>query len=469
MKNKLLHRFLKLLPLCFLLLLAVARGMAQNHAVSHRISVKIANCSDSIFYLNHFTTDGVNNDDTAVCTRDGKLVFAGADSLEPGLYFVSTAKRFRVFDFFITGNAFLSFDFDAGHVVKTMKTSGSAENQQYYKLLAGILTVQMPGSPACADSVACIMAHAALSDPIVESLLTKPNSKLSLSEKYLKACIPPRVLMPETGPKLAASVPDQTTFYIDHFFDNLDLTDPLLATTPVFTDRINEFADTLTALQHIPMQPSIDQLLYLAAANPQNQAYVAWLLMTRFETYYFLPGYDALYIHLVKDYLQTGRIAWFYPEIKARELVQVHKMEPLLNGKTAPDLQMPDTSGIYHHLYDVKSSYTLLLFWASSCSHCRDEMPGFLKFYAQFHQKYNLEIMGVSTDTSAVRWKVYVHRHQLPWINVYGRKSIGGNYHDLYNVQITPTLFLLDDKKTILAKYLTIAQFADLIKSRENR
>ena len=142
-------------------------------------------------------------------------------------------------------------------------------------------------------------------------------------------------------------------------------------------------------------------------------------------------------------------------------------IRPIIDLKQAPDLEMPDTSGTSHDLYDVKAQYTMLLFWASTCSHCRDEMPSISDFYKEFHKKYDMEIFGVSTDTSITRWKSFIRRKKLPWINVFGRKSFKGSYHQLYDIRSTPVIYLLDERKIIIAKYLTPARAGEIILQRE--
>ena len=256
-------------------------------------------------------------------------------------------------------------------------------------------------------------------------------------------------------------------FYLDHYFDNFDFSEPRLINTPVFNNRIDGFLDTISGLENIPLRNEIDRLIALTAISKETQKYLVWHLISRLDMYYFRPQYDAAYIHVVNDYLLTDKVAWVYPILKGREMTEVKKLQSLVNGNTGADLEMPDSSGVFHSLYNCKSKYTILLFWASTCSHCREEMPSIEKFYEDFHKSHDLEIFAVSTDTSTVRWKNYIRRHKLPCMNVFGRKGINCNYHTSYNVQITPTLFLLDEKKRIIAKYLKPEKFGELIKKMD--
>ncbi len=94
-------------------------------------------------------------------------------------------------------------------------------------------------------------------------------------------------------------------------------------------------------------------------------------------------------------------------------------------------------------------------------------MPKVLKFYDDFHTKYKLEIYGVSTDTSMVSWKAYVKKNNMKWINVNGHLSMSGNYHTLYDIRSTPIMYLLDEDKKILTKFLLTDDITNVILKRE--
>ncbi len=178
-------------------------------------------------------------------------------------------------------------------------------------------------------------------------------------------------------------------------------------------------------------------------------------------------GHDALFVYIVKNYLEPGKIGWYYPEVKDRVIKRANTLEPLLLGKQAPELILLDTLNVPHSLNNVKARYTLLFFWESTCGHCKQEMPNVLKFYEEFHNKYDVEIYGVSGDTSMVKWKEYIRKNNMQWINVNGYLSLKGNYHDLYDIHSTPIMYLLDENKKILAKFLLSEQMGDLILKRE--
>jgi hypothetical protein len=52
------------------------------------------------------------------------------------------------------------------------------------------------------------------------------------------------------------------------------------------------------------------------------------------------------------------------------------------------------------------------------------------------------------------KWKEKLIKYKMEWINVNGPRSLTGDYHDLYNVQTSPVIFILDRNKKIIAKRL---------------
>jgi predicted membrane-bound dolichyl-phosphate-mannose-protein mannosyltransferase len=80
---------------------------------------------------------------------------------------------------------------------------------------------------------------------------------------------------------------------------------------------------------------------------------------------------------------------------------------------------------------------------------------------------------GVLTETNDFdQWKQFIREHHLGgWVNVYEteaqRKIVESakkpSYKQLYDVTQTPTLYLLDKNKKIIAKKLTMEQLDDLL------
>ncbi|WP_332021222.1 TlpA family protein disulfide reductase [Kaistella sp.] len=97
----------------------------------------------------------------------------------------------------------------------------------------------------------------------------------------------------------------------------------------------------------------------------------------------------------------------------------------------------------------VKADKKVIVFWASTCSHCEAELPKLIeKYNAMKAQKIEVIAFSLDSDKAAYDNKV----NNLPWINDSELKGWYSSYADTYNVRATPTYFVLDANNTIIAK-----------------
>jgi thiol-disulfide isomerase/thioredoxin len=121
---------------------------------------------------------------------------------------------------------------------------------------------------------------------------------------------------------------------------------------------------------------------------------------------------------------------------------------------------MLDTNNKAVSMHAIQSKFLILLFWDPDCGHCEKEIPKMKEFYDQNKEKYGLEIFTVCSDTSLVKWKKALIKRQMNWINVNGPRTYTGNYHDQYDITTSPVIFILNEKKEIIAKRVGVDQFS---------
>ena len=137
-------------------------------------------------------------------------------------------------------------------------------------------------------------------------------------------------------------------------------------------------------------------------------------------------------------------------------------------GHVGANLIMQDQNLQPKSMYDIKAKYTILFIFNPDCGHCREETPKLLEFYNKGKAKFNLEVFAVSTDTSMKKMRDFIKEFKTPWITVDGPRSyVKEHFSKLYHSDTTPTIFILDDKKKIIAKKLPVKQLEDFFTKHE--
>jgi hypothetical protein len=61
----------------------------------------------------------------------------------------------------------------------------------------------------------------------------------------------------------------------------------------------------------------------------------------------------------------------------------------------------------------------------------------------------------------------YIKEMSMKWVTVNGPRTYLKSYHDSYDAMTTPTIYVLDDKKKIIAKKLPAARLEEFLTNYE--
>jgi thiol-disulfide isomerase/thioredoxin len=110
-----------------------------------------------------------------------------------------------------------------------------------------------------------------------------------------------------------------------------------------------------------------------------------------------------------------------------------------------------------------------VLFWDPTCGHCKETLPQIDSIYRAKWESLQVKIYAVAKETegTAEDWLQFINEKKLEsWEHVYYSKAANEarvssyipSYFQLYDVQVVPTLYLLDKDKKILAKKIPFEQ-----------
>lgn len=100
-------------------------------------------------------------------------------------------------------------------------------------------------------------------------------------------------------------------------------------------------------------------------------------------------------------------------------------------------------------LHAVKADKKIVVFWASTCSHCEAELPKIIEKYNAI-KKQGGEVIAFSLDSDKAAYENKAKN--LPWINDTELRGWYSTYSEKYNVRATPSYFVLDANNKIIAK-----------------
>lgn len=142
---------------------------------------------------------------------------------------------------------------------------------------------------------------------------------------------------------------------------------------------------------------------------------------------------------------------------------QLQTYQAMKKGNTAPDIVFDGENfapnyapnNIPKKLSDIKSSYTVVVFGASWCPKCTEEMPEIAKKYITW-KNAGVEVVFVSLDEDAEAYRKFVKN--FPFINTCDYKNWNSDIVKNYYVFGTPTMYLLNNKREIILRPNSVKQ-----------
>lgn len=133
---------------------------------------------------------------------------------------------------------------------------------------------------------------------------------------------------------------------------------------------------------------------------------------------------------------------------------KLKKVKVTAIGSKAPMFEIKDIDQKQIKLADFEGKYVLLVFWASDCQHCLQELPNLTKAYNALASE-DFAIISIAVDAIDRKeyWYNFVKDNKLAWTNLFDERENGKKkLSTLYSVDRTPSNFLLNREGKIVAK-----------------
>jgi len=464
---------MRLVRPCFLFffLCVFSTGFSQKE---YKINFKINGLKDTLCLIANYYGNATYIKDTLKVDGQGRCIFKASPGLPKGIYILVITDKVYL-DFVINNDHFFSIETDKSNPIENVKITGSPENRLFYDYLvynkkkieeAQALNKEIKKHPDQKDSTRLMSDRI---DSINKEMIRykydlikkNPTSFISFMLNAMKEPDSPPI------PKLPDGRSDSTypyRFYKTHYWDDTDFTDDRLLRTPVFHNKLQKFLDKVIIQNPDTLIKEIDIMVEKARPNAEMFKYLIWFMTYHYEISEIM-GFDKIFVHLVDRYYVTGQTPWVHKTVVENMIKKANKLRPLLLGQKAPNMIMVDTSNQLVSLHNIDSKFIIILFWDPTCSHCELEIPKIKEIYDQNRENYGLSIFAVCSDSSLVKWKESIRKKKMNWINVDGPRTLTGNYHDQYDIISTPVIYILNERKEIIAKKLAADQILTFIKN----
>ncbi len=405
--------------------------------------------------------------DSAKSDASGAFSFTLNATTPPGMFRVSFGKDLSLDLIFNREN--IVFASDVRAPADSLKIRSSVENRIYYDYMKMDQDAQ---------------SKLELLQPILDfypdrgayfAVTALEYERIQRTEKHLldslKTAYPGsyavRILNLYATPFLSSSLgrDERMNYLKQHYFDQTDFNDTSLLRSPAYANKAISYLALYSnnRLQQKQLEAEfikgVTVVLSAAAVNAEVYKFLLDYLIGGFDKYHF----EDVITYMAENFSDPSSCEDADRKSALQKKLETYKK--IATGKPAPDLELPDPKGVPVKLSGIASEYTLLIFYSSECSHCEEMMPKVKALYDSQKPK-RIEIMAVSIDTDRQSWLDFLKTGKYNWINASDLKGFDSPAADIYNIYATPTMFLLDRNKTILAKPISFRELEQVL--REN-
>jgi len=397
--------------------------------------------------------------DTLFANGKGKFQWNPEERPDQGMYLV-LLKPENTFVQFIVNDSETKFSlgFDAKDLL-SVQFKGSLENKLFYDYLSFLKDKRV-----LADTLRARMDRAKAkneTDKVSETELDKLDKDVKKYQQTFLKEHPATITALLIKSNIEIEVPEfegqedsvkykRYYYYKEHYFDNIDPKHPALIRTPFIHPKVDYFVNKLSNQQPDSLIKTLDLVLNWLEVNPDAYRYYLAEFLNKYAQMK-LVGYDALYVHLVDNYYNKGKASWVNEDNLKKMSENADDLRPILIGKKMPDITTYKEDNTPVRLYDIVSPYTVVIFWAPDCGHCKKIMPDVVEFYKKNKDK-GVKMMAVCTkggDKTPTCWPAVKEKGMEDFINT-------ADEYQRFNMKIriksTPKIFILDNKKEIIIK-----------------
>jgi len=465
---------MKVNPFYFLLLSLLTLSFSYSHASSDEaltggydvtFTMKGLKKGDTCLVANYLGTKNYIQD-SLFADENGFCRFKSDEDLDGGIFlFVMPGGQY--FEFIMVESEF-SLEGDISDPVNSMKVKGSPENEAFFGYLQSIQSLQKEKYELTEKMKTAKLTEEA-NAKIKEQIIAIERKMIASKDEFIQQH-PDLFCSKVFKANTEIEVPDfkeagindtlvarkRLEYYREHYWDNTDLSDDNLLRTPVIEGRLKALMSKFTVQDPDSLVKTAKLTMDKVEAAGNKEVFRYFVItLTNMYSNDKRMCFDKVYVFMSGEYYVSGKAYWTDSTQMVKIRDRYYKMKYNTCGSRAANLLMKDMDGKTKQLYEINAEYTILYFWAYDCGHCKKVTPKVKDFYKDY-KEHGVEIFSISTKKESDKWREAVEEKGIQeFINVEDPEHLS-NFRVFYDIYSTPTIYVLDKDKNIVAKRLDV-------------
>ncbi|NOG83454.1 MAG: TlpA family protein disulfide reductase [Planctomycetes bacterium] len=409
-------------------------------------------------YLYSYYGNELTEEASSPVNEQGVFRFEMKSILPQGLYKIGLDQT-NAASLVISGEEFISVKADYGELKNdTIAVTNSRENEAYRVLLdewkrMGSKMVRLTVEKSQISTVDPFFVRKTETiEDNVRLIMQEHNvNLLSIKETYPGTFMSDvlvglsRIPLRIDHPDLKDRYDNERAFMHDYFFEFIGFGEERIVFTPLLAKKYFTYLDQYTHHTTQGFKESVDFLLAKAEDNSTVYEFTIQYLMDTFRE----KGLPKL-AEYVLDAYEEG----CHNPLSTKTADKIEKLKRLRVGQVAPEIVSENPDGKTIPLSSLIGKKVVMVYiWASWCEGCEAENPHIVSLYNTFKER-GLDIYAVALDKEREEWLRAIRKHKFTWTNVSDLREWESEAVETYQVNRTPTIYLLNREGRIMAKNL---------------
>ena len=438
----------------------------------YKIQLQVGDMKNAPAYLDYYMNGKTYSRDTVQLNGKGSGTFISKDgkALDEGTYIIYFNPE-KFFDVLIGEEQNLKISVDTANLNGATITGSSVSSdfQDWVKFLTGMNKERGELVNKYKEKKIDSTTYVKTFEEMTAKVESKQKNILETHKNdflgaYLKGTMP--VETPEFN-EIPDSIRNRVRYqyFRDHYFDNVDLSDPRFLRTPYFPNMVDKFIS-----KHVLQDPDTLAMVAIDLIEKSRKDTTTFQVMTSKMINYGISskmmGMDGLWLKIAEKYYFDGTAYWADSAWVESLKKEAKKIRHNLIGMKAHNLIMRDSTNKPINMKDIDAEALLVYFYEPSCGHCKKTTPVLYdSVYTKWKDK-GFEVLACYTQLEHKEWMEFIEKNKMyDWYNVWDpyRESWFWEYYD---TSATPGVYLLNKERKIIAKKIDM-ETLDMILEEE--